>query len=223
MRLSSTAIRGNIGVLPPAIRSTLANTFYTVSAMMGITAVTGFLSLGLHLGFGSSLALFAASIAVLFMVRSNRNNGFGLALVAVFAAIQGLALGPVLAHYLRMQGGAAVVTSAAALTAVATFACAVYAGKTHSFSKWGAYLFGGLLVLIVAMLIGTFVPIPGLHLAIAAFGALLFIGFLLYDIQAILSGAQTNYISASISIYLDVLNLFNMLLRLLGIVNSSRD
>ncbi|KWU19050.1 Bax inhibitor-1 family protein [Burkholderia cenocepacia] len=223
MRNTSTAFGGTYGALSPAIRSTLANTFYTVSAMMGITALTGFLSLGLHLGFGSSLALFAASIAVLFLVRKHRNSGIGLALVALFAAIQGIALGPVLAHYMRMQGGVTIVSSAAALTAVATFACAVYASKAHSFSKLGAYLFGGLLVLIGAMLIGALFPIPGFQLAIAAFGALLFIGFLLYDINAVVSGAETHYISASISIYLDVLNLFSMLLRLLGIVNSPRD
>jgi len=222
MRINSTAIRGNTG-LSPSIRSTLTNTFYTVSAMMGVTALTGVASLGLHLGFGASLALVAASIAVLFLVRSNQNNGMGLALLAVFAAIQGLALGPVLSHYLRMTGGPAVVASAAALTAVATFACAVYASRTQTFSNLGAYLFGGLLVLLVAMLIGIFVPIPAFHLAISAFGALLFIGFLLYDIGKVKSGVETNYISASISIYLDVLNLFEMLLRILGIVNSSRD
>lgn len=222
MRINSTAIRGN-NSLSPSIRSTLANTFYTVSAMMGVTALAGLASLGLHPGFGASLALFAASIAVLFLVRSNQNNGFGLALLAVFAAIQGLALGPVLAHYLRMTGGPAMVASAAALTAVATFACAVYASKTQTFSNLGAYLFGGLLVLLVAMLIGIFVPIPAFHLVISAFGALLFIGFLLYDIGKVKSGEETNYISASISIYLDVLNLFQLLLRILGIVNSPRD
>lgn len=216
MKYSSTAIRGNYGALPELVRKTLANTFYTVSGMMGITAITGLLALSVHVGAGAGVLLLLASFALLFAIRKNRNNGYGLAFLTAFAAVQGVALGPVLGHYLRMPGGAGVVTTAAALTAIATFACAAYAQKGHDFSKWGAFLFGGLLVLIVAMVIGVFVSIPGLQVAIAAFGALLFLGFLLYDINDVVVGRETNYITASVGIYLNVLNLFQFILRLAG-------
>lgn len=204
-----------------AVRKTLANTFWTVGAMLAITGVASLFTMDMKLGLMAHLGLFAASLALLFATNAFRDSGFGLVLLAAFAGIQGVTLGPLLSHYLAMKGGASVVSLAAGLTALATFACATYASVSRrDFSRWGSFLTVGTLLLLVALIVGIFVPIPALHLTISAIGALLFTAWLLYDIGAIVNGQQTNYISAAIGIYLDILNLFLHLLRLLGILSN---
>ncbi len=216
----SQALPGR-GALSPAIQKTLANTFWTVGGMLAILAVSSVASMGLKLGLGMTLGLLAVSIGLIFATNAYKNSPFGLVLIAAFAGLQGVVLGPLLTHYLAMANGAFIVGSAAAMTALATFTCATYAiTSRRSFSQFRGFLLGGTIVLIVASLISMFFPIPLLHVTISAVGALLFLGWLLYDVSSIVTGEETNYITASLGIFLDILNLFVHLLRIMGFLSS---
>lgn len=207
--------------LSPAITKTLTNTFVTVGAMLTLTAVASIAALGLKLTLGSSLLLFALSIALIFATRALRNSAWGLLSLTAFAGLQGVTLGPLLSHYLGLAGGSTIVASAIALTAAGTFTCAGYAiVSRRNFSQLRGMLFGGLVILVLASLAGMFFAIPGLQLVLGAAGAVLFVGYLLLDVGDVVSGLETNYVSASLSIFLDVLNLFTSLLRIFGVLSS---
>jgi modulator of FtsH protease len=207
--------------LSESIRKTLTNTFITVGAMWLITSVSAALAKGMHMGFGMMLGLFVVSLVIMFGVSRYRDSGIGLTLLGVFAAIQGVLLGPVLARYLGMSGGTELVMTAAGLTAAATFGCAMYCVVSRrSFSHWGGFLFAALLVLLVASIIAIFVQSTMLTLALSIAGALLFTVYLLYDISNVVTGRETNYIMAALGVFLDMLNLFTSLLRILGILGS---
>lgn len=212
------------GALDASIRKTLTNTFVAVGGMWTIAAATSYLTLGWQMGLGGLLGLFVASLVAMFGVFAFRKSGVGLLLLAVFAGLEGASIGPLLNHYLQMRGGAQMVATAAGLTALATFACAAYCVTTRkSFSRIGGFLFAGLIVLLVASLVAMFFPMPMLHLTISAVACLLFIGFMLYDIGEVVSGQQDNYIIAALGIFLDMLNFFLHVLRILGIFGSSDD
>jgi modulator of FtsH protease len=203
--------------LSDSVRKTLSNIFTTVGAMVGITALTGFLSMGSRLGLGVHLSLFVASLVILFVLRKFQDSGFGLVLLAAFSAISGVTMGPLLTHYARLPNGPQLVATAAALTAIAAWGSAAYVMKTKKeFSRFGTLLFGALLVLLAVMLLNIFVQSTMLHLVVCGAGAILFLFILLFHIGDVVSGREQNYISASIGIYLSLLNLFQFILSLLG-------
>jgi modulator of FtsH protease len=210
--------------LSSGIQKTLANTFWTLSGMWGITAIASYMALDWKMGLGASLGLFVAALATLFGVFAFRKSGFGIVLLALFAGLEGLSLGPLMSHYLHLPNGGQLVLTAAGLTAVATVSCAMYCINTRkSFSRLGGFLFAGLIVLLVASLIGIFVHSTMFHLVVSGLACMLFTAFMLYDIGEVVTGQQDNYLLAALGIYLDMLNLFVHLLRILGILSSSDD
>lgn len=208
--------------LSDAVRNTLFNTFATVGGMLALTAVASYFAVGIQISFMMMLLIFAVSIGLIFAIQAFRNSGVGLVLLAAFSALMGVTLAPMITQHLAMPNGAMLVANAAGLTAVATFACALYAiSSKRDFSRIGAFLFAGTIVLLVAMIVGMFVQVPALHLTLSAIGVLLFTGWLLHDVSKIVTGQETNYISASIGVYLDIVNMFSHLLRLLGLLPKS--
>lgn len=219
MASANAATRGEFSSLSAEVRKTLFNTFVTVGVMLALTGIAAYFSLGLQLSLGIVLALFAVSIVAIIATHKLRKSPYGLVMLAAFAALQGVCLGPTLNHYLKMQGGTGVVATAAGLTALAVFACAAYViVSKRNFTRWGGFLFGATLMLIVAMIVGMFFPTPFLHVALSAVTALLFMAWMLHDVSSIIHGQETSYITAALSIYLDVLNIFVSLLRLVGLI-----
>jgi modulator of FtsH protease len=212
------------GTLPTDIRKTLSNTFIAISGMWVVTAIAAAVATSLALGSGAMLGLFLASFGVLFGVMAFRNSPMGLLLLAVFSGLEGLSLGPLLNHYLNRSGGPQLILSAAGLTASATFACALYCMTTRkNFSRWGSFLFAGLIVVVVASVVSLFFPSTILNVGISAVACMLFTAYMLYDIAEVVNGNETSYITAALSVYLDMLNLFLHLLRLLGFFGSLDD
>ncbi|MNR71913.1 Modulator of FtsH protease YccA [compost metagenome] len=208
---------GALPALSDTVRKTLTNTFITVGGMLGITAAASLLAQNLKPSMGLSIGTLVMSLVLIFAIQAYRKSGFGLVLLALFSGIMGVAMGPVIGAHMQVPNGGATLGLAFGATALATFSCAAYAITTRrDFSRWYAFLFGGLVVLLAMSIIGLFVSTPALHLAIGAFGSLLFIGWMLFDIGRVVSGEETSYISAALSIYLDILNFFLSVLRLLG-------
>jgi modulator of FtsH protease len=167
--------------------------------------------------FGSLLASFGA----LFLAAANRNNSSGVFFTLLFTGIMGFTLAPTLQHTLHLQHGAMIIAQAAGLSAFALFASAIFITITKkNFSFLGNLLSISLWVLIGASIIGIFFHTPLFHLILSSIAVIIFVGYLLYDLSSIINGGETNYIMATINIYLDIMNIFINLLNILGILDS---
>lgn len=215
--MSFSASSLGVKAMDPATKKTLTNTFITVGVMQVIAAASCWLAMALLPPFGvvGSLVALVLMIVVLVLIHVFKNSALGLVMLAVFAIISGSSLSPLLTSYLSSPGMTSVLYETLALTAAASFGAAGYAISTRKdFSFMGGALFAGLIVLLVASLLGMFFSSPLLHLAIGVGGSILFLLYLLYDVSRIVNRHETNYVTAAVDVYLDILNLFLSLLRL---------
>ncbi len=147
--------------------------------------------------------------------------GINLAMLFAFTFLTGLTLTPLLSAILAMPGGANILTNALLLTAVAVGGLSLFAANTtKDLSFMGKFLFIALIVMIVAGVINIFLGSPLLQVLLAAAGALVFSGFILYDTQNLIQGAFDSPVEAAIALYLDILNLFISILQLLGFLGN---
>ena len=172
----------------------------------------------------SSLVMLAAVIGLQFAIAANRNSGIGIALLLLLTFLLGWWLGPLLSVALALRNGPQLVGFAAAGTGVIFFVMATIATTTkRDFSFMGKFLFVGMIVLLIAMLANMFLQIPALALTISALVIVVFSLFLLYDVSRIVNGGETNYIMATTSVYLSLINIFANLLQLLMAFGGDRD
>lgn len=199
----------------PATSAVLKNTYTLLSMTLILSAITAFIGMSYPVTGWASIGIFAVSLCLLFAIRAFRNSGAGIFLVFGFTGLMGFSLGPTLNHYLSMTGGGQTVGLALLTTGAAFFGLSAYVHTTKKdFSYMGGFLFIALLGLIVVSVVSMFVQIPGLRLVLAYVSALLFSAFILYDTSRIVNGNETNYVMATVSLYLDILNLFTSLLRI---------
>jgi len=149
-------------------------------------------------------------------ITANRNSSIGVVLLLVLTFVLGLMLGPILQYALHLRNGAQIVGLAAGGTGVILMAMAGIATTTKKdFSFMGKFLLVGIILLIVASLANIFLHIPAMTLALSGVGVILFSGFILYDVSRIVTGGETNYVMATLSLYMSIYNLFTSLLQLL--------
>jgi modulator of FtsH protease len=195
----------------------LKNTYTLLSATLLFTAGVTWVTQDIVLPPWAYIGSMIGSFALLFAVIGLRNSAFGLLALFGFAGLEGLSLGPVINSYLHMPSGSATVAEASGLTALAFLSLSAYVHVTRrDFSALRGMLFVGLVVVVIASIIGIFVPSQAFQMAIAGVSALVFCGYILYDTSEIIHGGETNYILAAMRLYLDILNLFMSLLRLLS-------
>jgi FtsH-binding integral membrane protein len=192
-----------------------------IGAMIGISMNFSFMAQSPILGF---IGMLAVMFGLFWGISKNRDNGLGVALLLGLTFFMGLMLGPILQVALHLKNGAQLVGLAAGGTGVIFFGLATVATVTKKdFSFMGKFLFIGLILLIVASLANLFFQIPVLQLTISAIAVLIFSGFILFDVSRIVTGGETNYIMATLAIYLDIYNLFVNLLQLLMSLAGERD
>jgi modulator of FtsH protease len=168
-------------------------------------------------------------MAVLFglfaAITANRNSSVGVVLLLALTFLLGLMLGPILQHALHLRNGGQIVGLAAGGTGIIFLTLAGIATTTKKdFSFMGKFLMVGIILLIVASLANIFLQIPAMTLAMSAVGVILFSGFILYDVSRIVNGGETNYIMATLSLYMSIYNLFTSLLQLLmGLLGGNND
>ena len=209
----------------------LRNTYWLLALSMLPTMVGAWV--GMQLNF---LALFAASpimaplvmfgvmIGALFGVTALRNSAWGVPALFGFTFIAGLMLAPILSIALGFRNGGQLVGLAGGMTAAIFFAMAGIATVTkRDFSFLGKFLFVGLVILIVASLANLFFQVPALSLTISAVAVLIFSMYLLFDVSNIVRGGETNYITATLNLFLDVYNIFISLLNILLVFSGQRD
>jgi modulator of FtsH protease len=195
----------------------LKNTYTLLSATLLFTSGICWVTQDIALPPWAYLVSMIGSFGLLFAVVGLRNSAYGLLALFGFAGLQGLGLGQVIHVYLHMPGGSTTVAEAAGLTALAFLSLSAYVHVTRrDFSAMRGMLFVGLIVVVVASLVGIFVHSQAFQMAISAMCALVFSGYILYDTSDIIHGGETNYIMASMRLYMDILNLFLSLLQLLS-------
>jgi modulator of FtsH protease len=211
-----------IGTSVGATKATvLQNTYRLLSMTLILSAVTAYLGMLFPVSGLGMLGIIILSFVLLFATRAYRNSGVGVLMIFGFTGLLGFSLGPTMNHYLSLPHGSEVVGTSLLATGAAFLGLSAYVQiSKKDFAYLGGFLFVALIGLIVVSLVGAFFPTPGLSLAISYVTVLIFSGYILYDTSNIISGRETNYIMATIQLYLDILNMFLAILR---IVSNSRD
>lgn len=195
----------------PTVIGAMIGTMFGVSLMIGSPILTMILFLGVTWG-------------LIFAIEKNRNSGLGVVLLLGFTFIMGLMLGPLLAYTLHFRNGGQLIALAAGGTGAIFFTLAGIASSTkRNFSNIGTFLFAGLILILVAAIANAFLHIPALALAVSVVAIAVFSGFILFDINRIVHGGETSYVSATLAVYLDIYNIFTSLLQILGVVGGDRD
>ncbi len=190
-------------------------------AMVGTTTNFSFLAQYPIMG---PLLMLAAMFALMFAVSATRNSIWGVVLLLAFTFVMGWWLGPMLQYALNFRNGGQLVGIAAGGTGVIFFTLAGIATVTKKdFSFMGKFLMVGLVLLIIASIANLFFQVPAASMTISALVVLLFSGYILYDVSQIVQGGETNYVMATLKIYLDIYNIFINLLNLLLAFSGQRD
>jgi modulator of FtsH protease len=168
--------------------------------------------------------MLAAVIGLQFGIAANRNSGVGVVLLLLMTGLLGWFLGPLLNYTLAMRNGAQLVGYAAVGTGVIFFTMGAIATTTkRDFGFMGKFLFVGMIALLIAMIANMFLQIPALALTISTLVIVVFSLFLLYDLQRIIRGGETNYVMATTGVYMSLFNIFANLLHLLLALGGERD
>jgi modulator of FtsH protease len=163
------------------------------------------------------LITFAGYFGLLFLTTRFRDSGLGLLFVFALTGFMGYTLGPILNAYLSLPNGNQLVMTALGATGVIFLSLSGYALTSRKdFSFMGAFLMVGILVAFLAGIAAMFFTMPGLSLAVSAMFVLLMSGLILYQTSQIIHGGETNYIMATVTLYVSIYNLFLSLLHLLG-------
>ena len=199
----------------------LRNTYMLLGMTLLFSALCAGVSMAMNfppLPWFVSLALM---FGLLFLVNATANSAWGILTVFLFTGFFGAMLGPMLNYYLAMPGGPGLVLQALAGTAVVYFGLSAYALTTRKdFSFMGGFLMVGLIVVIVVMIANFFLAIPALSLTISAAVVMIMSALILFDTSRIINGGETNYIRATVSLYLNIYNLFVHLLHLMSVLTG---
>jgi len=206
----------------------LRNTYWLLALSMIPTVLGAYIGVNTALpmlsgGFGL-LIFFAIAFGFIFAIEKTKNSAAGVPMLLGFTFFMGLMLTPLLRYTLGYSNGGSLIMTAFAGTAVVFAAMATIATVSkRDFSGMGSWLFAGVIVLIVASIANVFLQLSALTLVVSVLAMGIFSAYILYDVQRVINGGETNYISATLAIYLDIYNVFTALLRLLGIGFGSRD
>jgi len=208
----------------------LRNTYWLLAISMIPTVFGAWLGVQFKFSFfqGSPFIGFMAFLAIAFgffyAIEKTKNSGLGVALLLGFTFFMGLMLSRLIGLVLGFSNGASLIMTAFGGTAAIFGVMASIATVSkRDFSGLGKWLFAGVLVILVAALANVFLQLPALYLAVSVIAIAIFSAYILFDVQQIINGGETNYISATLAIYLDVYNIFSNLLALLGFVGGERD
>lgn len=203
------------------INKVLKNTYMLLSMTLAFSAVTAGVSMVMNLSHMLALVMMLVAFGLMFVVNKKAESASGVYWIFGFTGLMGASLGPMLNVYAAMPGGPAMIMQALGGTALIFFALSGYAlTSKKDFSFMGGFLMTGLIVVLVASLANIFFQIPALQLAISAAVIMVMSGLILYDTSRIINGGERNYIRATVSLYLNVYNIFVHLLSLLGVLGN---
>ncbi len=194
------------------------NTYSLLALTLIFSALTAGLSMAINPPFIISMGCSLAAIAIIwFVLPRTAQSSAGLVTVFAFTGLLGFGLGPMLNHYAGMPNGAQTISLALGGTGFIFLSLSAYVMTTKkNFDFLGGFLGIAMLVVFVAMIANMFMGIGGLSVMLSAAVIMIMSGFILYDTSRIINGGETNYIMATVSLYLNIYNIFTSLLHLLG-------
>jgi modulator of FtsH protease len=217
-------------VLADTRHRVLRNTYWLLALTLIPTAIGAMIGINLNFGFLrtnpiiATIAIIGIFYGWIYAIERNRESGLGVGLLLGFTLFMGVILGPLLQVALHLKNGGNLVGLAAGGTAVTFFALAAVATTSkRDFSFLGNFLLVGVIVVMLAVVANIFLASPLLQLVVCGAFVLLSSMLILYHLNAVVRGGETNYISATLSIYIAVYNLFSSLLQILMAISGQRD
>ena len=209
----------------PSLLSThkvLRNTYMLLAMTLLFSAVVAGAAIALRLPSPGIIVTLVGYFGLLFLTTKLRDSAWGLLSVFGLTGFMGYTLGPIVSHYLSMPNGGQTVMLAMGGTGAVFLGLSAYAVITRKdFSFMGGFLAVGILVAFLASIGAIFFQVPALSLTVSAVFVLLMSGMILFETSRIISGGETNYIMATVSLFVSIYNLFLSLLQLLGFAGSS--
>jgi modulator of FtsH protease len=230
-RLNQPMPYGRAGDLSTASRNRVLRNTYALLALsmvptvlgawIGVTSKFSFFSGSPLIGF---VAFMAIAFGFFFAIERFKNSGIGVALLLGFTFFMGLMLSRLIGHVLGFSNGSQLIMTAFGGTAIIFGAMATVATVSkRDFTGMSKFLFIGVLVIILAALANIWLQLPALMLTISVLAIGIFSAFILVDLQRVIQGGETNYVTATLGVYLSVYNIFTSLLSLLGIFGGDRE
>jgi modulator of FtsH protease len=194
----------------------LRNTYALLALSMVPTVIGALVSTVIGISGLTALICFGVAFCLMFAVQRYKDSGVGVVLMLTFTLFMGVTLGPLLQYALRFSNGGSLIALAAGGTGIIFLTLASIAATTkRDFSKLGSFLFAGVILILVAGIANMFLHLPVLALAISAVAVMVFSALIMFDINRIVHGGETNYVTATLAVYLDIFNIFVNLLQLL--------
>jgi modulator of FtsH protease len=222
--------RYNYGaVSTPATRhKVLRNTYWLLALSMIPTVLGALIGVQLALPMLSGgmgfLVFMAIAFGFIFAIEKTKESALGVAMLLGFTFFMGLMLTPLLRYTLHFaNGGTLIMTAFGGTACVFAVMASIATVSKRDFSGLGSWLFAGVIVLLLASVANIFLHMSALAIVVSVMAIGIFSAFILFDVQRIVNGGETNYITATLSIYLDVYNIFTSLLQLLGFAAGNRD
>ncbi|MCF6283320.1 MAG: Bax inhibitor-1/YccA family protein [Candidatus Polarisedimenticolaceae bacterium] len=217
MNRDTTATLGHTQSSVLSTNKVVRNTYMLLSVTLLFSALMAGISMVMNLPHPGILLTLGGYFGLLFLTTKYRDSSLGIAFVFALTGFMGYTLGPMLNAYLNLPNGGQIVMQALGGTGVIFLGLSGYALTTRKdFSFMGGFLMVGILVAFMAGLGAMIFSIPALSLAVSAMFVLLMAGLILYQTSEIIHGGETNYIMATVTLYVSIYNLFTSLLHLLG-------
>ncbi|MFZ4536105.1 Bax inhibitor-1/YccA family protein [Propionivibrio sp.] len=204
-----------------ATNKVIRNTYLLLSVTLLFAAATAATSVALKLPHPGLIVTLAGYFGLLFAVHKLKDSGWGILSVFALTGFMGYTLGPIISRYLGLPNGGEIVMQAMGATATIFVGLSAYAVTTKKdFSFMGGFLMVGILLAFLAGLAAIFFEIPALSLTVSAAFVLLMSGLILYETSNIIHGGETNYVLATVTLFVSIFNLFTSLLHLLGFMSG---
>lgn len=217
-RFPSLSTGSSLSLDRPQAAKVLRNTYALLSLTILFAAGIAALAVANSWPAPGLIITLVGYFGLLFAVHKLQNSGWALPAVFALTGFMGYTLGPLLARTLELPGGAGTIVAALAATGATFVALSAYVLTTRrDFSFMGGFLFAGMVIAIVLALVAYFFTMPALALAVSAMVALLSVGLILFETSRIVNGGETNYVLATVGLFVSAFNLFTSLLSLFGI------
>ena len=213
-----------------ATHKVLSQTYALLGVSLFPTVIGALMGMAMNWGWAAGLGMMfpilmiAGLFGMFYLIRANRNSSLGVVFLMILTFLMGLLLGPILQMAFSFSNGGQIVSLAAGGTGSIFLALsAIGSNAKRDFSYMGKFLMIGFILAFLAMIANLFFQIPALALAISAVMVMIMSGFILFDVNRIVRGGETNYIMATLSLYMNIYILFQHLLHLLMALMGNRD
>ncbi|WP_191600760.1 Bax inhibitor-1/YccA family protein [Marinomonas algicola] len=203
------------------VNKTLRSTYSLLAMTLFFSAFTAFLSISLQLPHPGLIITLVGFYGLLFLTHKFQNSGLGIVFVFALTGFMGLTIGPIISMYLNLPNGASMVMTAFGITGLSFLGLSAYAIATKKdFSFLNGFMMVGFFVLIGAMIANFFLQMPAIQIFLSAGFALFSAAMILWQTGQIVRGGETNYIIATVNLYVSIYNMFLSVLSLLGMAND---